>query len=99
MSYDRFNIHAQLEHLQTKYPGTGHADVTKWEWASNIQRDTLASHVGHYSRLAYFAIAENEPIRRVKQRFLRVRSGKRQKHESNIHRQFYRAKHKKHNCF
>lgn len=28
--YDRFNIHAQLEHLQSKYQGTGHADTTKW---------------------------------------------------------------------
>jgi splicing factor 3B subunit 5 len=28
--YDRFNIHAQLEHLQSKYQGTGNADMTKW---------------------------------------------------------------------
>merc|ERR1719197_1897126 len=62
----RFNIHAQLEHLQMKYPGTGHAETSKWEWATNIHRDTMASHVGHYSRLAYFAIVENEPIARVR---------------------------------
>eukprot|EP00922_Rhytidocystis_sp_ex-Travisia-forbesii_P000095 GHVS01000144.1.p1 GENE.GHVS01000144.1~~GHVS01000144.1.p1 ORF type:complete len:104 (+),score=14.86 GHVS01000144.1:48-314(+) len=68
--YDRFNIHAQLEHLQSKYQGTGHADTTKWEWASNIQRDTLASHVGHYPRLAYFAVAENESIGRMRYKCL-----------------------------
>eukprot|EP00382_Lankesteria_abbotti_P010293 CAMPEP_0113849342 /NCGR_PEP_ID=MMETSP0372-20130328/3074_1 /TAXON_ID=340204 /ORGANISM="Lankesteria abbotti" /LENGTH=87 /DNA_ID=CAMNT_0000819115 /DNA_START=44 /DNA_END=307 /DNA_ORIENTATION=+ /assembly_acc=CAM_ASM_000359 len=68
--YDRFNIHAQLEHLQSKHQGTGHADTTKWEWGTNIQRDTLASHIGHHSRLAYFAVAENEPIARVKYNFL-----------------------------
>ncbi|KAL8446245.1 hypothetical protein Emed_005200 [Eimeria media] len=33
-------------------------------------RDTLASHVGHYSRLAYFAVAENESIRRIRYRCL-----------------------------
>lgn len=28
-SADRFNINSQLEHLQSKYIGTGHADTTK----------------------------------------------------------------------
>ena len=40
-----------------KYIGSGHADLTKWEWGTNIQRDTLASHIGHKSRLLYFAVA------------------------------------------
>ena len=31
----------------------------------------MASHVGHYSRLAYFAICENEPIARVPRRMER----------------------------
>ncbi|CEM29097.1 unnamed protein product [Vitrella brassicaformis CCMP3155] len=70
--YDRFNIHAQLEHLQMKYQGTGNADTTKWEWTTNIHRDTLASHVGHYSRLAYLAVAENEPIARIRFRCLQA---------------------------
>lgn len=26
---DRFNINAQLEHLQAKYVGTGHADIKR----------------------------------------------------------------------
>ncbi|KAH0729163.1 uncharacterized protein At4g14342-like [Solanum tuberosum] len=59
---DRFNINSQLEHLQAKYVGTGHADLTRFEWAVNIQRDSYASYVGHYPMLAYFAIAENESI-------------------------------------
>lgn len=42
------------------------------EWATSIQRDTLASHIGHYSRLAYFAVVENENIKRLRYRFLNV---------------------------
>lgn len=49
-----------------KYVGTGYADITKWEWGTNMQRDSLASHVGHHSRLAYFAIAENQTMARMK---------------------------------
>jgi splicing factor 3B subunit 5 len=30
---DRFNINSQLEHLQAKYIGTGHADLQRFEWA------------------------------------------------------------------
>eukprot|EP00442_Polarella_glacialis_P059436 CAMPEP_0115143858 /NCGR_PEP_ID=MMETSP0227-20121206/61032_1 /TAXON_ID=89957 /ORGANISM="Polarella glacialis, Strain CCMP 1383" /LENGTH=49 /DNA_ID=CAMNT_0002552789 /DNA_START=85 /DNA_END=234 /DNA_ORIENTATION=+ len=26
----------------------------------------MASHVGHYTRLAYFALCENEPVARVR---------------------------------
>ena len=28
-SQERYAAHSQLEHLQTKYVGTGHADTTK----------------------------------------------------------------------
>ena len=49
-----------------KYQGTGHADTTKFEWASDMQRDILASHVSHHSRLMYMAVAENESIARVR---------------------------------
>ncbi|GKV19072.1 hypothetical protein SLEP1_g29370 [Rubroshorea leprosula] len=28
---DRFNINSQLEHLQAKYVGTGHADLNRFE--------------------------------------------------------------------
>ncbi|URE00156.1 Splicing factor 3B subunit 10 (SF3b10) [Musa troglodytarum] len=61
---DRFNINSQLEHLQAKYVGTGHADLSRFEWAVNIQRDSYASFIGHYPILAYFAVAENESIGR-----------------------------------
>uniref|UniRef100_A0A915HW32 Uncharacterized protein n=1 Tax=Romanomermis culicivorax TaxID=13658 RepID=A0A915HW32_ROMCU len=57
---DRYNIHSQLEHLQSKYIGTGHADTSRWEWATNIHRDSYASYIGHPDLLSYFAIAENE---------------------------------------
>ncbi|XP_034686517.1 uncharacterized protein At4g14342 isoform X1 [Vitis riparia] len=67
---DRFNINSQLEHLQAKYVGTGHADLNRFEWAVNIQRDSYASYVGHYPLLAYFAIAENESIGRERYNFM-----------------------------
>ncbi|XP_042942701.1 uncharacterized protein At4g14342-like [Carya illinoinensis] len=67
---DRFNINSQLEHLQAKYVGTGHADLNRFEWAVNIQRDSYASYVGHYPILAYFAIAENESIGREHYNFM-----------------------------
>ncbi|KAH7522080.1 hypothetical protein FEM48_Zijuj07G0099800 [Ziziphus jujuba var. spinosa] len=69
---DRFNINSQLEHLQAKYVGTGHADLNRFEWAVNIQRDSYASYVGHYPILAYFAIAENESIGRERYNFMQV---------------------------
>ncbi|KAL4330924.1 hypothetical protein AHAS_Ahas13G0448700 [Arachis hypogaea] len=67
---DRFNINSQLEHLQAKYVGTGHADLNRFEWAVNIQRDSYASYIGHYPLLAYFAIAENESIGRERYTFM-----------------------------
>ncbi|PON41545.1 Splicing factor 3B, subunit [Parasponia andersonii] len=67
---DRFNINSQLEHLQAKYVGTGHADLNRFEWAVNIQRDSYASYVGHYPLLAYFGIAENESIGRERYNFM-----------------------------
>jgi splicing factor 3B subunit 5 len=56
-----------------KYVGTGHSDMTKWEWGTNVQRDTLASHIGHKSRLAYMATAQNETTFRTKYNFLTVK--------------------------
>ena len=63
---DRYNIHSQLEHLQSKYIGTGHADTNKWEWTTNQHRDSCASYQGHFDMLNYFAIVENEAKARVK---------------------------------
>ncbi|RXH82868.1 hypothetical protein DVH24_003366, partial [Malus domestica] len=70
MASDRFNINSQLEHLQAKYVGTGHADMNRYEWAVNIQRDSYASYVGHYPLLSYFALAENESIGRERYNFM-----------------------------
>ena len=42
---ERYNIHSQLEHLQSKYIGTGHADTTKWEWVTNQHRDSFSLFV------------------------------------------------------
>ena len=67
---DRFNIHAQLEQLYAKYPGTGSADTTKHEWITNIHRDTLASHISSPSRLMYFAVCENQSIAKIRYRLL-----------------------------
>lgn len=81
---DRYNIHSQLEHLQSKYVGkfielqkkfkncflfrigTGHADTSKWDWATNIHRDTFASYLGHFDMLNHIALCENESKARVK---------------------------------
>ena len=35
-----------------------------------MQRDSLASHIGHHSRLLYFACAENQSMARMKNQFL-----------------------------
>jgi splicing factor 3B subunit 5 len=59
-----------MDHLYAKTVGCGHPDTSKWEFATNIQRDSLASHVGHYSRLAFMAGVENESIARTRIKFL-----------------------------
>lgn len=70
---DKLRTQQELERLQAKYVGTGHPDTTSWEWKTNIQRDTYASIVGHRPLLAYVAIAENEPIAKVRANLIRVR--------------------------
>ncbi|CAI5460806.1 unnamed protein product [Closterium sp. Yama58-4] len=76
MASDRFNISSQLEHMQARYVGTGHADTTKYEWAVNIHRDSYASYVGHHPLLAFFAVAENESIGRERYNFMQVKGGR-----------------------
>ena len=63
---ERYNIHSQLEHLQSKYIGTGHADTSKYEWLVNQHRDSFASYQSHFDMLNLFAIAENESKARIK---------------------------------
>lgn len=59
-----------MDHLYAKQVGCGHSDTTKWELMTNIQRDSLASHVGHYSRLSFMAGAQNESIAKTRIQFL-----------------------------
>eukprot|EP00026_Physarum_polycephalum_P023344 Phypoly_transcript_28348.p1 GENE.Phypoly_transcript_28348~~Phypoly_transcript_28348.p1 ORF type:complete len:117 (+),score=26.16 Phypoly_transcript_28348:49-351(+) len=66
----RESLQSQLEHLQMKYVGTGHADTTKYEFAVNQHRDSIASYIGHFSLLSYFAVVENEAVGRVRYNFL-----------------------------
>jgi len=58
---ERYNIHSQLEHLQSKYMGTGHTDVSKYKWSLIQNRDSSPSYVGHFDLTNNsLAIAENE---------------------------------------
>ena len=68
----RSSMNSQLEHLQSKYVGTGHADITKWEWAVNIHRDSLAAHMGNPGMLMYSSIALGESMGRTKYNLLMV---------------------------
>ncbi|CAD6445661.1 a21f72ce-02d9-4821-9faa-6614cf11a66e [Sclerotinia trifoliorum] len=58
---DKLRAQQQLEQLQQRYVGTGHADTTRFEWTSNIQRDSYASYVGHPPLLSYMAIGFGSP--------------------------------------
>lgn len=69
---DKLRTQQELERLQAKYIGTGHPDTTSWEWRTNIQRDTYASIAGHRPLLSYVALAENEPIVKVRARMIQV---------------------------
>ena len=60
---DKLRTTQQLEALQNKYVGTGHADTTRFEWTSNIARDSLASYVGHPPLLSYMTLAMGEGTR------------------------------------
>jgi len=62
---DKLHLQSQLEQLQARYVGIGHADIIKYDWAANIHRDTLASTIGHPPMSAYLALAEGENIKRV----------------------------------
>lgn len=63
---ERYNIHSQLEHLQSKYIGTGHADTTMFEWVTNQHRDSFSSYMAHFDLLNFIAIGENETKSRVR---------------------------------
>mmetsp|Transcript_14346 Transcript_14346/g.39508 ORF Transcript_14346/g.39508 Transcript_14346/m.39508 type:complete len:92 (-) Transcript_14346:275-550(-) len=58
------------DQLKARYVGTGHADMSKYDWMTNQHRDTYASHVSHYDQLSYFAVAQNESVGRTRAQFL-----------------------------
>eukprot|EP01061_Rhynchopus_euleeides_P035418 TRINITY_DN5967_c0_g1_i1.p3 TRINITY_DN5967_c0_g1~~TRINITY_DN5967_c0_g1_i1.p3 ORF type:complete len:101 (+),score=27.98 TRINITY_DN5967_c0_g1_i1:181-483(+) len=60
----------QVEHLVTRYPGTGGPDTSKYDWATNMQRDTLASMVSHHDLLCGLAIADNTSLARQRVQLL-----------------------------
>ena len=54
------NLSNNFEILKNKYVGTGDVDTTRWEFGTNIYRDTLASNIGHKNRLLYMSLALNQ---------------------------------------
>ncbi|PWW71661.1 splicing factor 3B, subunit 5 [Tuber magnatum] len=67
---DKLRATQQLEQLQARYVGTGHADTTKFEWVSNVHRDTYASYIGHPPLLEYMSVATGEPMAKMRTRFI-----------------------------
>jgi len=68
---DRYNLQAQLDHLQQRFIGTGHADLTRYEWAVNQHRDSLCSYISHEGLLDFFAIAYGQTRQRVRYNFIK----------------------------
>ncbi|KAH8918303.1 splicing factor 3B, subunit 5 [Atractiella rhizophila] len=66
MSELRYTANTQLEQLHARYTGTGHADITKYEWLTHQHRDTYSSIIGHPPLLAYLALADGESMGRLK---------------------------------
>jgi splicing factor 3B subunit 5 len=48
----------------------GHPDITRFEWAVNVHRDSHASYIGRGYMLSYFGTAENEAAGRIKYNML-----------------------------
>ncbi|KAA8894260.1 splicing factor 3B subunit 5/RDS3 complex subunit 10 [Sphaerosporella brunnea] len=67
---DKLRTTQQLEQLQARYVGTGHADTTKFEWISNLHRDTYASYIGHPPLLEYMAIGTGEPMAKLRTKLI-----------------------------
>ncbi|KAG5190252.1 splicing factor 3B subunit 5/RDS3 complex subunit 10 [Tribonema minus] len=66
MAADRFNFNKSWDHIQAKFVGTGHGDTSKFEWATNQHRDTIASNVGHSDIIDYYSVAQNLSQGRVR---------------------------------
>jgi hypothetical protein len=42
------------------------------DFITGVHRDSYASHIGHFSRLAYMSVAENESIAKTRFKLLEV---------------------------
>jgi hypothetical protein len=42
------------------------------EWLTNQHRDSYATHIGHHDQLAFFAVAQNDAVGRVRYQLLEV---------------------------
>lgn len=67
---DKLRTLQQLESLQAKYVGTGHADTTRHEFSNTIVRDSYASYVGHPALLGYMSLGLGEPKEVVRGRMV-----------------------------
>jgi len=70
MQADKLHTQSQLEQLQARYVGIGHADIIKYDWAANIYRDTISSTIGHPAMSEYLALAQGENIKRIQYELL-----------------------------
>ena len=67
---DKLRAQQQLEALQSRYIGIGSAETNKYEWTSNIQRDSLSSFVGHPPMLQYMSIGLGQPREKTRVQML-----------------------------
>jgi splicing factor 3B subunit 5 len=67
---DKLRAQQQLEALQARYVGTGHADITKFEWTCNIARDSISSFIGHPPLLQYMAIGQGQPKEKIRMKYI-----------------------------
>jgi splicing factor 3B subunit 5 len=55
MSANRYDFNKSFSFIQNKFTGTGHSDITKFEWACSQHRDSYASTIGHNDMLSLVA--------------------------------------------
>jgi Splicing factor 3B subunit 10 (SF3b10) len=74
MAADRFSINKSWDQVQNKFVGTGHSDMSKFEWASNQHRDTIASHIGRLTFQCLRCCGSHHRATRI-QRYLSLHIG------------------------
>ncbi|KAK0628032.1 Uncharacterized protein DIS24_g10874 [Lasiodiplodia hormozganensis] len=63
---DKLRTQQQLEQLQARYVGTGHADTSPFEFKTNYMRDYRSSVVGHPELLQHTAIGMGVSRERIR---------------------------------